>query len=58
MPGEGAEERWAGSGIGMAIMEWFRVPVPIGAGVIGEGCRGGELGMGVAQRVIMLENTI
>src|SRR5258708_12630994 len=39
-------------------MEWFRIPVPIVAAVIGEGGSGGALGMGVADRVIMLENSI
>jgi acetyl-CoA carboxylase carboxyl transferase subunit alpha len=44
--------------IAAAIMEWFRIPVPIVAAVIGEGGSGGALGMGVADRVIMLENSI
>jgi acetyl-CoA carboxylase carboxyl transferase subunit alpha len=39
-------------------MDWFRIPVPIVAAVIGEGGSGGALGMGVADRVIMLENSI
>jgi acetyl-CoA carboxylase carboxyl transferase subunit alpha len=39
-------------------MAWFRIPVPIVAAVIGEGGSGGALGMGVADRVIMLENSI
>jgi acetyl-CoA carboxylase carboxyl transferase subunit alpha len=39
-------------------MEWFRIPVPIVAAVIGEGGSGGALGMGVADCVIMLENSI
>lgn len=57
-PGAGAEERGIASAIGTAIMEWFRIPVPIVAAVIGEGGSGGALGMGVADRVIMLENSI
>src|SRR5216110_1004894 len=44
--------------IANAIMEWFRIPVPIVAAVIGEGGSGGALGMGVADRVLMLENSI
>jgi len=57
-PGAGAEERGIASAIAHAIMEWFRIPVPIVAAVIGEGGSGGALGMGVADRVIMLENSI
>ncbi|HMJ38910.1 MAG TPA: acetyl-CoA carboxylase carboxyl transferase subunit alpha, partial [Verrucomicrobiae bacterium] len=52
------EERGIAAAIAEAIMEWFRIPVPIVAAVIGEGGRGGALGMGVADRVIMLENSI
>src|SRR5260221_11825264 len=40
------------------MREWFRIRVPIVAAVIGEGGSGGALGMGVADRVIMLENSI
>ena len=57
-PGAGAEERGIASAIAHAIMDWFRIPVPIVAAVIGEGGSGGALGMGVADRVIMLENSI
>jgi acetyl-CoA carboxylase carboxyl transferase subunit alpha len=57
-PGAGAEERGIAAAIAVAIMEWFRIPVPIVAAVIGEGGSGGALGMGVADRVIMLENAI
>ena len=57
-PGAGAEERGIASAIATAIMEWFRIPVPIVAAVIGEGGSSGALGMGVADRVIMLENSI
>ncbi len=57
-PGAGAEERGIASAIATAIMEWFRIPVPIVAAVIGEGGSGGALGMGVADRVIMLEFSI
>jgi acetyl-CoA carboxylase carboxyl transferase subunit alpha len=57
-PGESAEERGVASAIGMAIMEWFEVPVPIVAVVIGEGSSGGALGIAVADRVLMLENSL
>jgi len=57
-PGAGAEERGIAAAIAHAIMDWFRIPVPIVAAVIGEGGSGGALGMGVADRVIMLENSI
>jgi acetyl-CoA carboxylase carboxyl transferase subunit alpha len=57
-PGAGAEERGIAAAIAHAIMEWFEIPVPIVAAVIGEGGSGGALGMGVADRVIMLENSI
>ena len=57
-PGAGAEERGIAAAIAMAIMEWFRVPVPVVAAIIGEGGSGGALGMAVADRVLMLENSI
>ena len=57
-PGESAEERGVASAIGAAIMEWFQIPVPIVAVVIGEGSSGGALGIAVADRVLMLENSL
>ena len=57
-PGAAAEERGIAAAIASAIREWFEIPVPIVAAVIGEGGSGGALGMGVADRVIMLENSI
>jgi acetyl-CoA carboxylase carboxyl transferase subunit alpha len=57
-PGAGAEERGIAAAIARSILELFRVRVPIVAAVIGEGGSGGALGMGVADRVIMLENSI
>jgi acetyl-CoA carboxylase carboxyl transferase alpha subunit len=56
-PGEAAEERGIASAIAAAIMEWFEVPVPIVAAIIGEGGSGGALGMAVGDRVLMLENS-
>jgi acetyl-CoA carboxylase carboxyl transferase subunit alpha len=57
-PGAGAEERGIAAAIAAAIMEWFWIPVPVLAAVIGEGGSGGALGMAVADRVLMLENSI
>ncbi len=57
-PGAAAEERGIAAAIASAILEWFNIQVPIVAAVIGEGGSGGVLGMGVADRVIMLENSI
>ena len=57
-PGESAEERGIASAIGAAIMEWFDLPVPVLAVVIGEGSSGGALGIAVADRVLMLENSL
>ncbi|MBO0683320.1 MAG: acetyl-CoA carboxylase carboxyltransferase subunit alpha [Candidatus Dormibacteraeota bacterium] len=56
-PGSSAESRGIASAIAAAIMEWFEIPVPVVAAVIGEGGSGGALGMAVADRVIMLENS-
>ena len=55
-PGAGAEERGIAAAIAHAIMDWFRIPVPIVAAVIGEGGSGGALGIGLANRVYMFEN--
>src|SRR5260370_20673262 len=57
-PGAGAEERGIAAAIANAIMEWFRVPVPIVAAVIGEGGSGGARGASVSDRGVMLENSI
>ncbi|HKF78579.1 MAG TPA: carboxyltransferase subunit alpha, partial [Candidatus Dormibacteraeota bacterium] len=57
-PGESAEERGISSAIGAAILEWFDIPVPVVAVVIGEGSSGGALGVAVADRVLMLENSL
>ena len=55
-PGEAAEQRGIASAIASAIMEWFEIPVPIVAAIIGEGGSGGALGLAVGDRVLMLEN--
>jgi len=57
-PGESAEERGISSAIGAAILEWFQIEVPVVAVVIGEGSSGGALGIAVADRVLMLENSL
>ena len=57
-PGELAEERGIASAIGAAIMEWFDIPVPVVAVVIGEGGSGGALALGVGNRVYMMENAV
>ncbi len=56
-PGIGAEERGQGEAIAKNIMEMSRLKVPILVVVIGEGASGGALGIGVCDRMIMLENT-
>lgn len=55
-PGVGAEERHIGEAIAVNIREMFQLKVPIVAVVIGEGGSGGALGIGVADRVLILEN--
>lgn len=57
-PGAAAEERGIALAIATAVMEWFEIPVPVVACVIGEGGSGGALGTAVADRVLMLENSI
>ena len=56
-PGIGAEERGQGEAIAKNIMEMSRLKVPILAIIIGEGASGGALGIGVCDRMLMLENT-
>lgn len=55
-PGIGAEERGQAQLIADNILELFRVPTPIVCVVIGEGGSGGALGIGVGDRVAMLEH--
>jgi acetyl-CoA carboxylase carboxyl transferase subunit alpha len=57
-PGAAAEERGIAAAIGAAIMEWFEIPVPVVTCIIGEGGSGGALGLAVADRVLMMENSI
>lgn len=56
-PGIGAEERGQAAAIARNILEMFDLKVPIVCLVIGEGGSGGALGIGVGDRVGMLENS-
>lgn len=55
-PGVGAEERHIAEAIAVNIREMMVLRTPVVAVVIGEGGSGGALGIGVADRVLMLEN--
>lgn len=55
-PGVGAEERHISEAIAVNLREMMILRTPIVAVVIGEGGSGGALGIGVADRVLMLEN--
>ncbi len=55
-PGLEAEERGQAEAIARNLMVMARLPVPIVVVVIGEGASGGALGIGVGDRVLMLEN--
>ncbi len=55
-PGIGAEERHIAEAIAVNLREMMLLEVPILAVVIGEGGSGGALGIGVADRVLILEN--
>ena len=55
-PGVGAEERHIAEAIAVNLREMMILQVPIIAAVIGEGGSGGALGIGVADRVLILEN--
>lgn len=56
-PGLEAEERGQGEAIARNIMEMTRLKVPVIVVIIGEGASGGALGIGVGDKVLMLENT-
>src|SRR5207244_11140281 len=55
-PGIGAEERHIAEAVAVNLREMMLLEVPIMAAVIGEGGAGGALGIGVAARVLLLEN--
>ena len=56
-PGIGSEERHVAEAIAVNIREMSRLEVPIIAAVLGEGGSGGALGIGVADRVLVFENS-
>jgi len=56
-PGIGAEERGQSHAIAFNLREMMRLSIPIIAIVIGEGGSGGALGIGIADRVAVLENS-
>ncbi len=56
-PGLEAEERGQGEAIARNIYEMMRLRVPVICVIIGEGASGGALGIGVGDRVFMLENS-
>ena len=56
-PGLGAEERGQGEAIAKNLWEMSKLKVPVVSVVIGEGASGGALGIGVCDRMLMLENT-
>jgi acetyl-CoA carboxylase carboxyl transferase subunit alpha len=56
-PGLEAEERGQGEAIARNIYEMIRLKVPLICVIIGEGASGGALGIGVGDKVFMLENT-
>ncbi len=55
-PGVGAEERGQAEAIARNLREMAALPVPIVVVIIGEGASGGALGIGVGDRILMLEN--
>jgi acetyl-CoA carboxylase carboxyl transferase subunit alpha len=57
-PGIGAEERGIGEAIALNLREMARLEVPVVSVVIGEGMSGGALGIGVTDRILMLEHAI
>jgi acetyl-CoA carboxylase carboxyl transferase subunit alpha len=57
-PGLGSEERGIGEAIAVNLREMSRIRVPIVSVVIGEGMSGGALGIGVTDRILMLEHAI
>ncbi len=56
-PGIGAEERGQAEAIARNLYEMTKLPVPIIVVIIGEGASGGALGIGIGDRILMMENT-
>jgi acetyl-CoA carboxylase carboxyl transferase subunit alpha len=57
-PGLGAEERGQSEALARNILEMSALPTPIISVVIGEGGSGGALALGVADRILMFENSV
>src|SRR5262247_2788859 len=57
-PGLGAEERGQAEAIARSLIEMASLPTPIITAVTGEGGSGGALAVGLADRVLMLENSV
>jgi acetyl-CoA carboxylase carboxyl transferase subunit alpha len=57
-PGLGAEERGQAEAIARNLLEMAKLKVPVVSVIIGEGGSGGALGIGVANRVLMMENAV
>lgn len=57
-PGIGSEERGIGEAIAFNLREMARLRVPVVSAVIGEGMSGGALGIGVTDRILMLQHAI
>lgn len=57
-PGIGAEERGQAEAIAMSLREMSRLRTPMVSVVIGEGGSGGALGLGVTDRILMLEHSV
>lgn len=56
-PGLEAEERGQGEAIARNLIEMFQLKVPVICIILGEGASGGALGIGIGDKVLMLENT-
>jgi acetyl-CoA carboxylase carboxyl transferase subunit alpha len=56
-PGLTAEERGQGEAIAKNLLEMSRLKTPIIVVIIGEGASGGALGIGIGDRILMMENT-
>lgn len=56
-PGLEAEERGQAEAIARNLFEMSHLPVPIIVVIIGEGASGGALGIGIGDRILMMENT-
>ncbi|MBL7896757.1 MAG: acetyl-CoA carboxylase carboxyltransferase subunit alpha [Bacteroidia bacterium] len=56
-PGLEAEERGQGEAIAKNLLEMVQLKVPVICIIIGEGASGGALGIGIGDKVLMLENT-